>query len=1079
MKHKKIIRLIAITVLSLLPMLQLVKANHQIVDQGPMLNNHEENNYFIDASVFDAKLILDELSQSELNRNVFHLFTHGKPGELLIDKQWLAVEELAAFLKPRLKKTQSVNIYGCEFAKGPIGLAAVKQLELLLGTPVAASDDVTGSSGDWDLEVGENKESLGIKNYEYSLQCPTLTGPVYEQGIVLIVTTYHGHIALTPSGYVTWGEDMAASGANATVMTPVAFTNGYTFTGTELMVAVSGNADAQAFLLTTDGLWSWGATSEVVGGSIVTNNAFSDMTMPTGVTPDEVLAIKANTDVFFLVTTNGNVWVAGQDVTAVAGDGTTTANTWHLVEEDPGGTALSGVVELTGSREVVYVKKDDGTIWTWGDGVALGGGTAVTDTTYATQVDTSALPGGVTLSQLGTYFDNVVNSSGLLALGSDGKVYGIGYDGAGELISNTGAFVNDWTAVQDALGNDVTNVVFLATSDTSEEYASAAIITSVPGTNNVLYTWGESNLDNIGQGANGLVDEPTVPMGYTVGVDNAIFTSVGGHATSYYNLNTAGGSICFVGHVSSGSGADLQDPANQDFFECFDQTSTNWPAGIVLCGQDPCDASTSGNLDTDGDNVSDLCDLDDDNDGILDVDEQGTIVTNQPSCGSHTVLNFNNAFTEESGDGNATTFLEGEVFRFPSVSTGVDALITLVSLVNVTVPTLDDNATNPNSFQPQSGFTLAAVGDVAYTEYKIDFVDSVSGLPVVLSEFFVNFNDVDGNVNYGEQNWSQFPEGYTVDDPTELTIETTEEWIKGTSGTNEYPGVSNTFPQVNYSTVHADDSSYTFRLGVVARTAGASAGGRQHNVEFDCVDNFSNPVSTDTDTDDDGIPDFLDLDSDGDGCPDAVEGAGSYTFIDLVTSSIDGGNTGVVYTGTAGPVQENLGTEPGQVDADNDGILDFVETAHGADTGQGLGTSQDATNNNCVTDLELSKTVGDTGGTAIVTADVGDTIVYTITVTNNSPYDIDVKDIVVEDSLPAGVTYNPAAPTVIPPGTTFVVSGSTGTWDFGTEVLAQGSALALKVAVVIGPNCGAITNTAEIISSEPLADIDSTPASGD
>ncbi|MGB6293924.1 MAG: GEVED domain-containing protein, partial [Vibrio anguillarum] len=36
---------------------------------------------------------------------------------------------------------------------------------------------------------------------------------------------------------------------------------------------------------------------------------------------------------------------------------------------------------------------------------------------------------------------------------------------------------------------------------------------------------------------------------------------------------------------------------------------------------DPCDASASGNLDSDGDNVSNICDLDDDNDGILDTVE--------------------------------------------------------------------------------------------------------------------------------------------------------------------------------------------------------------------------------------------------------------------------------------------------------------------------------------------------------------------------------------------------------------------------------------------------------------------------
>jgi len=40
----------------------------------------------------------------------------------------------------------------------------------------------------------------------------------------------------------------------------------------------------------------------------------------------------------------------------------------------------------------------------------------------------------------------------------------------------------------------------------------------------------------------------------------------------------------------------------------------------------PCDAAASGSLDTDGDNVSDICDLDDDNDGVLDSDENGSLL---------------------------------------------------------------------------------------------------------------------------------------------------------------------------------------------------------------------------------------------------------------------------------------------------------------------------------------------------------------------------------------------------------------------------------------------------------------------
>ena len=198
----------------------------------------------------------------------------------------------------------------------------------------------------------------------------------------------------------------------------------------------------------------------------------------------------------------------------------------------------------------------------------------------------------------------------------------------------------------------------------------------------------------------------------------------------------------------------------------------------------PNSSVTVPDCDIDDDGYSDNADLDDDNDGILDVNEGFSTTTGSaPACGSQTVLNFNNAFTEEpGGDGNNTTFLQGETFRFPNVAAGIDALVTIVTLNGTTLPTLDDNGSNPNSFQPQSAFNLANIGDQAYTEFRFDFVSTggtVGVNDVIIPEFFVNFNDVDGNSNYGEQNWSQLPVGYFVDDPTELTINTVDNFVVG------------------------------------------------------------------------------------------------------------------------------------------------------------------------------------------------------------------------------------------------------------------------------------------------------------
>lgn len=126
------------------------------------------SNLFIDNSVMG--LTLNEQSSPE----IFHLFTHGRPGELLINGQWKDAKQIAAFLKPIIQQSpveiRHLNIYGCEFAKSEIGKEAVSVLEETLGVSVAASDDLTGLDGDWELEVGKPIDTLMPENYPYNLQ---------------------------------------------------------------------------------------------------------------------------------------------------------------------------------------------------------------------------------------------------------------------------------------------------------------------------------------------------------------------------------------------------------------------------------------------------------------------------------------------------------------------------------------------------------------------------------------------------------------------------------------------------------------------------------------------------------------------------------------------------------------------------------------------------------------------------------------------------------------------------------------------------------------------------------------------
>ncbi|WP_400080000.1 Ig-like domain-containing protein [Winogradskyella sp. R77965] len=211
----------------------------------------------------------------------------------------------------------------------------------------------------------------------------------------------------------------------------------------------------------------------------------------------------------------------------------------------------------------------------------------------------------------------------------------------------------------------------------------------------------------------------------------------------------------------------------------------------------------------------------------------------QASCVGVPELIFSN-YTEESGDGDNNTFLQGEVFRFTNIAPNVDALLTIVETNNTTIPILDDNAIGVNSFRPQTAFSLTNAGDRAYTEFKFDFVEAGTNTPSSLPEFLANFNDIDGNSSYGEQNWTDINTDYEVNNPTELTITNESPWLVATAGIVEYAGVTNSNPQTNITTQYNNATTFSFRMGVVARKNNVSGSGRQHSVEFACIGNYTN-----------------------------------------------------------------------------------------------------------------------------------------------------------------------------------------------------------------------------------------------
>jgi uncharacterized repeat protein (TIGR01451 family) len=105
-------------------------------------------------------------------------------------------------------------------------------------------------------------------------------------------------------------------------------------------------------------------------------------------------------------------------------------------------------------------------------------------------------------------------------------------------------------------------------------------------------------------------------------------------------------------------------------------------------------------------------------------------------------------------------------------------------------------------------------------------------------------------------------------------------------------------------------------------------------------------------------------------------------------------------------------------------------------------------------DVALTKTISDT------TPNIGDTVTYTITATNNGPSQ--ATNIMIEDILPSQLTYSSNTPSQ------GVYTVGTGEWGVGTLNDAASATLTINATVNSDTDGQVITNTVEVVSLDQL-----------
>ncbi len=347
--------------------------------------------------------------------------------------------------------------------------------------------------------------------------------------------------------------------------------------------------------------------------------------------------------------------------------------------------------------------------------------------------------------------------------------------------------------------------------------------------------------------------------------------------------------------------------------------------------------------DQDGDMIVDICDLDDDNDGILDVDEgcpeptpnnldifgtwgpSGTVITLDAN-NSYTATNINGTgldiqFTEVQGGG---------VNGFPRTFTNV-------------TPTIQ--GATPTNINQTSEIDLTSTV-LGHLEYNIEFFETGTNNPVSVCNFTFTMGDVDNSEIYGAFTSSVLL-GNIPGHVSQLNNPTTGVYLQ-----SDATGIPNNSNAADVSvTTFGPLNSFGF---ITEKTTAGQYGIFIKDIQF----TLCNCVGIDTDLD--GIPDHLDPDSDNDGCPDAIEGGGAFDFPDLVANNSleDGTNvdadgiptvagTGQTVGSSTDPAIQAAECDPCEnnnhpnydpldtdgdgyedicdLDDDNDGILDAVE----------------------------------------------------------------------------------------------------------------------------------------------------------
>ena len=138
---------------------QVVFIDSQVQDYQTLINAfNEDTEVYLIQSNEDGFKKTDSVLKDNCNVSSLHIIGHGSAGKILFGNATLSNDTIQSYnqtlrsIGQCLAEDGDILFYGCNVASTDGGKTLISKISEVTKADIAASDDVTGKGGDWDLE---------------------------------------------------------------------------------------------------------------------------------------------------------------------------------------------------------------------------------------------------------------------------------------------------------------------------------------------------------------------------------------------------------------------------------------------------------------------------------------------------------------------------------------------------------------------------------------------------------------------------------------------------------------------------------------------------------------------------------------------------------------------------------------------------------------------------------------------------------------------------------------------------------------------------------------------------------------